>query len=185
MMKANRVLFTIATVALAMGLTGCGKDKYDGTYTGYQIRLPAASPSGTPTTNYNYGTTTPASPVTVTLANNGDSVTGTYQVTMSNGVGTSGYNGYNTGNNTGYNNGAYNAGESYQFNASSASAGSLTNVMMIPTTVAYGSLNSNCGVLQGSLTSQNKGQTLSGTLSPLPGAASNCGALQLQLTRGN
>lgn len=182
MMKSNRVLLAVAAVTLAMGLTGCGKDKYDGTYTGFEVRS-VTTQGAQPTPTVGTGMSS-ARAVTVTLANNGDAVTGTYQVTMSNGVGSMGYNGYNSyspyspyamGNMSG-------AGESYQLTASSAQSGSLTNVMLV-STGGY-SMYSNC-LMQGSLTSENHGQTLSGTLSSPSSAASNCGTIQLTLTRGN
>lgn len=167
MFKTKKISVAIAAAALVMGLSGCGKDNYQGTYTGYEIR--SQGTTGTGTTGVGYSQ---ARAVTLTLSNNGDVVTGTYQVTNTNT-----YSG-NTGNTN-------LAQETYQFTASSEQSGQLTNVMLISTGGGYGySQYSNC-LMQGSLTSQNRGQVVNGTLSAATGAASNCGSLQLSLTRGN
>jgi hypothetical protein len=177
MFKTNKVLLTIAAMTLTAGLTGCGKDNYQGTYTGYELRLPAtATGTGGTTvpqtgyTGYGYGAQQ-ARAVTLTLTNSGDAVTGTYTVT------TPAYGGTTT---------AGIPAETYSFNGSSANSGSISNIMLFSTTGSYGGYSqySMC-IMQGTLSSQNHGQTITGTLTAAPSAASNCGSLQLNLTRGN
>lgn len=168
MLKSKKVLMAIAAITLAAGLTGCGRDNYQGTYTGYEIRSQSSTTTGgtQPTMGYNA-----ARAVTLTLSNNGDVVTGTYQVTQSQ------YGGYTGGT------AMTGQAESYQFTASSDQSNQLSNVMLISTSGFY-STYSNCQ-MQGTLSSQNRGQVVSGTLTSAAGAASNCGSLQISLTRNN
>ena len=172
MLKTKKVLMAIAAMSLTLGLMGCGKDNYQGTYTGYEIRAQGTTTgTTTPTSGYNtgYNSYNAARAVTLTLSNNGDVVSGTYQVTQPS------YGGTTT-------TGTYGAAESYQFTGSSQTSGQISNIMLV-STGGY-SQYSNC-FMQGTLSSQNHGQTLSGTLTAAASGASNCGSLQLSLTRGN
>lgn len=144
MLKANRVLMAIAAMILSLGLTGCGKDKYEGNYTGVEMRsMTQAGTTPTPTQQQ-----TQARQVTLTLTSNGDSVTGTYTPAPL-------YNG-------GMNGSVNGSSETYQLTANSSNSGQLTNVMIFP--APGNTMNSGC-VIQGTLASQDHGQTLSGTLS--------------------
>jgi hypothetical protein len=173
MLKTKNVLLAIAALSLSFGLTGCGKDNYQGTYTGTEIR--AAATTGGTTTNNNYYGQNMARAVTLTLSNSGDVVSGTYQVTQSQMYGgQTGQTGYGTQ-------------ESYQFTGSSSSSGQITNVMLI-STGGY-SQYSQC-FMQGSLSSSNHGQQITGTLTSATASSSGaqtsqCGSLTLNLIRGN
>ncbi len=165
-------------MSLALGLTGCGKDNYQGTYTGTEIRAAGTVGGTTTQQNYGYGQNM-ARAVTLTLSNNGDVVSGTYQVTQS-----SMYGGTQPGQpgQTGYG-----TQESYQFTGSTASSGQITNVMLI-STGGY-SQYSMC-FMQGSLSSSNHGQQITGTLTSATASSSGaqnsqCGSLTLNLIRGN
>ena len=178
MMKTNKVLMAALATILAAGLSGCGRDNYQGTYTGYEVRNQATVAGQTQPTQVGYSQ---ARSVSLVLTNNGDVVSGTYTVTNTNNGSYYPQQGGNT--NLGQ--------EVYQFTASSEQSNQLTNVMLfssgssMSTGGGYGySMYSNC-LMQGTLQAQNKGQIVSGTLSPIASANSQCGSMTLQLTRGN
>lgn len=162
MSNQKKILMAVAVAVL--GLSSCGRENYNGTYTGYQM---AAQTTGT-SSYYNYSMAG-NSAVTASLTSNGDSVTGTYQLT-----GGSSY---------------YNTSTSYQLTANSSQSGQLTAVTLIPTSNMYN--NTGCGFLTGTLTTSNKGQMITGTLTPSGAAAysgaqsSMCPSVQISLTRNN
>lgn len=175
MLKTNQVLTALAAVALSVGLTGCGKDNYQGTYQGFEqlssAQTAQTGQNGQPIPQYNYNyQNNQANMVTLTLTNNGDAVTGTYSVTQSYG------NMYQTPMNMG--------NTTSQFTASSENSGSLSNVML------YRNVNGMACLYTGTLTSSNHGQTITGTLSS-PSAnqsgawGASCSQITLNLTRGN
>jgi hypothetical protein len=178
MTNTKKIFLAIATVTLSLGLTGCGKDNYEGTYTGLELPV-ASTTTPTPTqggyqypnqypnqTSYGYGQYG-ANQVSLTLTNNGDVVSGNYTVTS-------------TGMNSGYGN------TSGTFRANSSNSGSLSDVYLLKS--APGGYQQ-C-IYQGSLSSTNHGQTLTGTLSTAQvgvsgGQYSYCPSISLNLTRGN
>lgn len=166
MLKTKKVMLAIAAITLAAGLSGCGRDNYQGTYTGYEMKTAAAG-----TTGYGGSYANPTSMVTLTLSNNNDLATGTYQVTPSYGTG------FNTGTTTPQTPG--------QFQASTEQSGSLTNVQLM----RFDTFGGSACLYTGSLSSANKGQTINGTLSSpstVSGGQMNmCPSIQLSLTRGN
>ncbi|MBC7385171.1 MAG: hypothetical protein H7301_03285 [Cryobacterium sp.] len=166
-LKTNALLGL--TVLAAMSLSACGRSDYNGTYTGYQTSVAPAA--GSTQSNYPSYQSQSAGVVQASLTSNGDSVTGTYNLTSS-------------GGNTGSYYQSASSGGSYQLQASSVNSNSLTNVMLIPTSQSYGGCT-----LTGSLTSSNGGKSLSGTLNPLGQTQntgySTCQAVQINLTRNN
>jgi hypothetical protein len=175
MLKTNQVLLAVASL-LAIGLSGCGKENYQGTYTGYDVAS-ASTTAPTGTTGYNPNTppvNQAPRTVTLTLSNNGDLVSGTYTAAATNQF-NGGYSTYNSG---------FSTGATYTFSASSSTSGQLTNVTMIPSASTGGSSYSSCA-LQGSLSSSDKGQSITGTLSPFGYANSGCTAITINLTRPN
>ncbi len=172
MLKTNKVLLAITAMTLSFGLTGCGKDNYQGTYTGYEVLGQAQTTTTTGGTNpqyypqAGYGTNM----VTLTLTDSGNVVSGTYSVTSA----------YQT-------TGQYpqtGAAMTSQFQASAENSGSLSNVSLLKIS-QYG--GQPC-LYTGSLSSSNHGQTINGTLNAAAtsGQIGNyCGTLTLSLTRGN
>lgn len=171
MLNQKKILMAVAVAVL--GLSSCGRDNYNGTYTGYQTAS-AVTTTGTPQTGYpqtGYYSQNGSGTVTASLSNNGDVVTGTYQVQPS------GYTSMGMGS------------QSYQVQANSAQSSQLSNVVLIPTTSMYSAAQ--CGAFTGSLSSSNHGQILSGTLTPggMPGMSgaqnSMCPPVTVSLTRNN
>lgn len=169
-MRTQKLALLITTAILGLSLSSCGKERYSGTYTGYQVSVPA---TGTTQTQTNYQNNTmygsnQSSIVTANLNSNGETVTGTYSL---------------SGGNTGYqNSGSTNT--TYQFTANSSSSGPLSNVMLIPSSNGTGSnMSMSSCMLTGSLTSSNSGKSITGTLSPLN--AGYCQSVQITLNRTN
>jgi len=161
----NKKLWMVAFAALAF--TGCGKNDFNGTYTGYETQS-AGSVGGTVG---NYGGY--ATPVTLQLKQEDDFVTGSYSAQSS-----------------------YSGGQSMtgQFTASAKDADKLTNVQLVLSyssgaggypNQGYGSYpNYNTGgsFYSGELSSQNDGRSLSGTLNMM-GGYSGQGGKTLMLNR--
>lgn len=182
-MRRNKIALLVATAILGIGLSSCGKDSYDGNYTGYEIEVNQAAnnqpqnqypnqpqnqyPNQYPNypQNGGYGNNQ-SSVVEAKLNSSGETVTGTYTLAANT------YQ-YNQNSSTPI---------SYQLTANSTSSGSLSNVMLIPTGNGSNMGMSSC-VLTGSLSSSNSGKTITGTLSPLN--AGYCKSKQITLNRTN
>lgn len=186
----NKKLLMVVMGSLA--LSACGKNNYNGTYTGYETS--AASAAQTTNTGMQQGGYYPQQNmgggtgiVTLTLKQDGDIVSGTYATQVSN-------SGYNTGyGNAGSSNG------SGTFSASSQKSNSLDNVQLA---ITYGSVTGSAGsyspygntggttcILSGNLQSSNDGKSLSGTLNMIGGGqqyspyGSACSSKTLMLNR--
>lgn len=177
MSNMKKILMTVSAAVLAVGLTGCGKDNYQGTYTGFEVPTAAAPTAGTTTQNGGYNTgayyNQQPSQVTLTLSDNGNVVSGTYTVTSMYG-GMQGQMGQM---------GQY-GNQPSQFTASSENSGQLSNVSLL----RY--MNGQTCFYQGSLSSSNHGQQITGSLSSAMSGTSGawgamCPTITLNLTRGN
>jgi hypothetical protein len=142
----------------ALGLTACGKDNYNGQYTGSEVKIPQSGQTGqTGGSQYGYGYSmygTQYSAVTANLSHNGDVVTGQYEAQNSMyGGGT--YNQYPSST------GTTGTGQMYRFEATAKQANRLEGVRLIP-------LNSYSGgcILEGSLEAVDDGARITGTLNP-------------------
>jgi len=170
MLKTNKVLMAIAAMTLAAGLTGCGRENYQGTYTGYEQKLATTGTTGTFTGS---GGMNQPSLVTLTLTDSGNVATGSYTVSQS----------YqmspfptNQGQQT----------QAGQFTASTENSGSLTNVQLM----RFEAMGGSACLYTGSLSSSNRGQTINGTLTSPSASQSGsnmnmCPSIQISLTRGN
>ncbi|MBS1962209.1 MAG: hypothetical protein JST04_08335 [Bdellovibrionales bacterium] len=168
----KKILMTVSVATLAVGLSGCGRDNYQGTYTGFEVPTASNTTTGT-TQNGGYNTgyyNMQPSQVSLTLSDNGNVVTGTYTTTSS-------YGGYQTQYNQ-YGN------QPSQFTASSENSGSLSNVSLL----RY--MNGQTCFYQGSLASSDHGRQITGSLSSAMSGTSGawagvCPTITLNLTRGN
>jgi hypothetical protein len=183
MFNTKKILMVVTASVLGLGLSGCGKDNYDGQYTGSEIQTPQEQPQAQPQQpgsqyypqNYNYNMQQPQyRQVTVNLSHNGDIVTGDYTAaanTMGAGM---------QYPQTQYPmNGMMGGTETYRLEATAKEANRLDDVRLIPTSNnMYGSA---C-VLQGSLAAVDDGARLQGTLSPV-NVSTQTSTMQLCLPR--
>lgn len=144
MMKSNKILIAVSLLALA--LTACGKDNYNGNYTGAEIKTPVAVSGQT----QQYGGQSQYRQVSADLSHNGQIVTGTYNIVQP------AYAQSQTPMST-------TNQETYRFEATANSADKLEGVRLIPMS-SYGSAGG-C-VLEGSLQAIENGRRLTGTLNP-------------------
>lgn len=164
MMNTKTILKVVAASILGLALTGCGKDNYNGTYSGTEIKLPQTQTQTGQTTQYpsqypsqyypqqNYYQQQSYRAVTAELKHDDEIVTGTYTITQP----TSQYGGTTTTGTT--------AAETYRFEATAGTANSLTGVRLIPMSSGY-NMGGGC-VLEGTLAAVQDGRRLSGTLNP-------------------
>lgn len=155
-MSTKTILKVVAASILGLALTGCGKDNYNGTYSGTEIKLPQTQTQTGQTSQYqNYypqqGQQSYRA-VTAELKHDDEIVTGTYTITQP----TSQYGGTTTTGTT--------AAETYRFEATAGTANSLTGVRLIPMSSGY-NMGGGC-VLEGSLSAVQDGRRLTGTLNP-------------------
>jgi hypothetical protein len=167
MLNAKKILMVVTASVLGLGLSGCGKDNYNGQYTGSEISIPQQGQQQQPLPNQPLPNQpqTPYYPqgqymgqqyrqVTVNLSHNGDIVTGDYTATNT------GMGGMNYPSQMPMNSGM---NETYRLEATARSANRLDEVRLIPMNNMYGS---NC-ILQGALDAVEDGARLQGTLSPV------------------
>ncbi len=162
MMKRNKILITVSFLALA--LTACGKNNYNGNYTGAEIKTPVAVSGQT----QGYGGQSQYRQVSADLSHNGQIVTGTYNIVQPS-------YGQTQTPTTG-------SQETYRFEANANSSDKLEAVRLIP----MNSYSGGC-VLEGSLSAIENGRRLTGTLNP-PAAnyqwgGSTCMPTQVTLDR--
>lgn len=152
MMNSKKLMMVIAATVLGLGLTGCGRDNYDGAYSGSEIKMPQAQQQGQ-TGQQQYMPQMPMGGqyrgVTAELRHDGDIVTGTYNAAQQQ------YGQTIPGQTAG-------AAETYRFEANARSANKLEGVRLIPMTSMMGA---GC-VLEGSLEAVENGRRLTGTLQP-------------------
>jgi hypothetical protein len=164
MLNSKKILMVVAASVLGLSLSGCGKDNYNGQYTGSEITIPQQGqaqqqqqlPNQPPTPYYpqgNYMMGQQYRQVTVNLSHNGDIVTGDYTATNT-------AMGANYPSQMPMNNGMT---ETYRLEATARNANRLDEVRLIPMNNMYGS---NC-ILQGALDAVEDGARLQGTLSPV------------------
>jgi hypothetical protein len=168
-MKTKKIGILLPLVVLGLGLSGCGKDNYNGTYTGTAIRTTGQTGgnSQVPTqSNVQY------QQVSANLQHNRDIVSGTFTLTMMQGGMWNQNQQWNQNNMMG--------GESYRFEASARESDRLTDVRLMPMN-GYGCM------LTGTLESIQNGRRLRGTLSPTGGQNGSwgCGATEVTLDRPN
>lgn len=162
MLNTKKIVMVVTAAILGLGLSGCGKDNYNGSYSGTEIKLPQTAQTQTGQTQpsyypqQNYYSQQSFRAVTAELSHDGELVTGTYTITQQQNQyyqqpGTTGTSG------TGMQ-------ETYRFEANADSSDQLTAVRLIPMSSGYG-MGGGC-VLEGTLAAVQDGRRLSGTLNP-------------------
>jgi len=183
MLNMKKIVMVVTASILGLGLTGCGKDNYNGSYSGTEIKMPQSQTGQTgQTQNYypqqNYYQQQSYRGVTAELSHDGEIVTGTYTITQQ--ANQYGYQQPGMTNTSGTG-----VTETYRFEANASGSDTLTAVRLIPMTSGYG--GSAC-VLEGSLAVVQDGRRLSGTLNPTQAGGqtyyqTNCAPTQITLDR--
>ncbi len=185
MFNAKKISMMVTASILGLALTGCGKDNYNGNYSGTEIKMPATQTGQTgqtgqpgqpgyyPTNNY-YNQQQSYRGVTAELHHDGEIVTGTYNITPNQ------YGGVQSQTTSVQQ-------ETYRFEANANTANQLTGVRLIPMSTSYYG-GGGC-VLEGNLTAVQDGRRITGTLNPTnTGYQSTnylCGPTQITLDRAN
>ncbi len=180
MRNTKKMMMTLAVALLGLGLSACGRDSYNGAYSGTQIRMPqqqqqpGQNGQQVPMPNPYMGTTTQYSGVTADLRHDGDIVTGTYDT-----------NPQQAG--TQFQTGMAGQQETYRFEATARTANRLEGVRLIPLNSMNSMMGGGC-VVEGTLEAIENGRRLTGTLNPSNmGYQTNnswmCGPLQITLDR--
>lgn len=181
MLNTKKIVMLVTASILGLGLSGCGKDNYNGSYSGTEIKMPQSA-TQTGQTQYpqqNYYQQQSYRGVTAELSHDGEIVTGTYTVTQQ--ANQYGYQQPGMTNTSGTGTGVT---ETYRFEANASGSDQLTAVRLIPMTSGYGG---GC-VLEGSLAAVQDGRRLSGTLNPTQTGGQtyyqqNCAPTQITLDR--
>ncbi len=180
-MKNNKKILVLITASmLGLALSGCGRDNYNGNYTGSETKIPQAGQAGQMGFPQMGMGQQSFRGVTAALSHNGEIVTGTYTISQ----------GVQQQNQFPGSTPVAVTPETYRFEANARGSNELTAVRLIPMTT--GGFNTGFGAgcaLEGTLTAVENGRRITGTLNPTAmnmNMMSNlCFPTQITLDRAN